>query len=420
MRYPLACPVFCLVSCLVLCLVGPVSAANWQFSEPLDLTNPNAEAHFHHLDGAGRQHVAANHEAVAVAWEDDHTGMPQAYLAIRPLNGPEFTRRYQLSDGEEAYEPALVSLGGQAWLVAWEQDGQLFARVVDAQGQGPRLKLAGKGARQVTLARSGDQVAAAWTEQQAGGQLIKVAILNIAARAPALTAPPVNVAPLSEHAFQGYPALAWTANGRLVVAWEDRRAGHTRLFHSWRDPGGSFAPSRQLNEHNAPPPGEATEDVGLGSGAMRVMLASDGKAKVRAIWLDKRSPASGYAVWGSLSEDGGASFGPNAIVQDDRGSAVPQWHAALAGGPAGFVAAWDDTREAWEPGSEPGDVILSSNQNGTWSSDLVVPVASGDGYQGSPAVALDTNGELHLLWISREDLQGPSRLFYTHASPVTP
>jgi hypothetical protein len=47
-----------------------------------------------------------------------------------------------------------------------------------------------------------------------------------------------------------------------------------------------------------------------------------------------------------------------------------------------------------------------------WSADLVVPGASGEGYQGSPAVTLDPEGDLHLIWIERDDLSSPSRLRY--------
>jgi hypothetical protein len=195
------------------------------------------------------------------------------------------------------------------------------------------------------------------------------------------------------------------------VAWEDRRAGNTRLFHSGRSTGQDFDPERQLNEHFEPAGGER-EPMGLGSGVMRVALAADGGGTVRAIWLDKRDAKSGYAVWGAISTDGGRTFGPNQVVQDELGAAVPQWHAALAGGKVGFVAAWDDTREGWDGADEPGDLLLSWNTGGGWSPDLVVPGASGEGYQGSPAIALGPDGDLHLIWIGRADLSSPTRLRY--------
>jgi hypothetical protein len=59
---------------------------------------------------------------------------------------------------------------------------------------------------------------------------------------------------------------------------------------------------------------------------------------------------------------------------------------------------------------------LSWNTDGTWSPDVVVTGASGEGYQGSPALALDPRGDLHLIWIERDDLSSPSRLRYLRAT----
>jgi hypothetical protein len=145
---------------------------------------------------------------------------------------------------------------------------------------------------------------------------------------------------------------------------------------------------------------------------MRVSLAVDGTDRVWGIWLDKRNAKSGYAVWGAASNDGGRTFGTNQLVQDALGDAVAQWHASIAGGKPGFVAAWDDTREEWGNPDEPGDVLVSWNSGAGWSADLLVPGASGDGYQGSPAVTIDPRGDLHLVWIEREGLSSPTRLRY--------
>ena len=196
-----------------------------------------------------------------------------------------------------------------------------------------------------------------------------------------------------------------------------RSAGHTRLFHAARTSAQVFTPERQLNEHSAPVQ-EGGEMQGLGSGVMRVTLAANDGDTIQAIWLDKRNPTSGYAVWGAASEDGGRTFGGNAIVQDELGATVPQWHAALAAGEDTFVAAWDDIREGWGDDAESGDVLLSWHDGRRWSADLVVPGASGDGYQGSPAVALDPQGDLHLIWIERDDLSSPTRLRYLHGTRV--
>lgn len=396
---------------LLLCLPGFVCAAPWEFGEPVTVAGVSDVAHFHHLDGAGRRHIAATADQVAVVWEDDRSGAPQVYFAIKPLRAQVFAAEMQLSDGKEAFEPAVAALGAGRWLAAWEQDGALVARLVDAQGMGVILPLAGAGSRQVTLAVDGaGRVAAVWARDQQGGQLLEASELHVAGDSLSASAA-VTVAPLAEHAHQGLPAAAWSADGALLIAWEDRRAGHTRLFATRREGVAGVASEVQLNEHFSPAEG-GQEMAGLGSGVMRVMLAADAGGMVRAIWLDKRNAASGYAVWGAASSDDGRSFGANGIVQDEGGAAVQQWHAALAAGKPCFVAAWDDAREAWSDSNETGDVLLSWNFAGDWSSDLLVPGASGAGYQGSPALALDPHGDLHLLWIERDDLASPTRLRY--------
>jgi len=399
-------------------LPGVALADPWSFGEPITVAGATDAPHFHHLDGAGRQHLAASSTEVAIVWEDDRSSSPQVYIAVKPRLAESFSRAHRLSDGREAYEPAVAPAGVGTWLTAWEQDGTVAARVVDADGMGPVSKLSAAGSRQVTLASdSAGRIAAVWARDRDHGQLIEAAELRVVDRSVELASDAVAIAPIDDHPYQGYPAAVWTPEGRLVVAWEDRRAGHTRLFCSGRSSGQGFDPERQLNEHFEPAVG-GTEPVGLGSGVMRVALAVDDGGTVRAIWLDKRNPNAGYAVWGAASTDGGRTFGPNQIVQDELGAAVPQWHASLTGGKGGFVAAWDDTREGWDDTEESGDVLVSWTAGSGWSPDLVVPGASGEGYQGSPAIALDPHGDLHLIWIERDDLTQPSKLRYLRGNRI--
>lgn len=395
-----------------LCVPAVVYASPWGFGDPITVAGDTGSPHFHHLDGSGRRHVAASDSAAAIVWEDDHSGAPQVYVTVKPHSAQAFSSKKRLSDGSEAYEPTIAAIGEGRWLAAWEQDGAVAARIIDADGLGPVRLLAGKGSRQVILASDDSgRIAALWAREQQAGQLIEVAELRIEQRAAVPSGPTVPVSLVADHPFQAYPAAAFGRGGRLLVAWEDRRAGHTRLFHTWRDPGRPFAPERQLNQHFAPTDADGA-NARLGTGVMRVSLAVDNAGTVRAIWLDKRNAKSGYAVWGAVSGDGGRSFGPNQLVQDELGDAVAQWHASVAGGKPGFVAAWDDTREAWADPDESGDVLISWNSGAGWSADLLAPGASGSGYQGSPAVTIDPRGDLHLIWIERNTLSSPTRLRY--------
>lgn len=393
-----------------------IQAAPWTFDPPIAVSDDQGPRIFHHLESAGRRSIAVSEAGVAVVWEDNRSGVPQAYLAMRPAGATAFGSARQISTGAEAFEPVVATLPEGRFLIGWEQDGSLWLRLAGGSDLGPAVRLSASTGRQISLATRPDGGAdAAWAEDTPQGQTLLAAPIRLgqglAAPAPREAVP---VSPVPEHAFQGYPALSHAVDGTLILAWEDRRHGHTRLLYSHRKGDGRFAPARQLNEHSEPPPAKEGEPVYLGSGVMRVALAATAPDPLLAIWLDKRTPVAGYAVWGAASSDGGRTFGPNTRVHDSLGALVPQWHAALAGHPSGLAAAvWDDAREGWAgDGEESGDVWLAWSTGEGWSANLAVPGASGPGYQGDPAVAFDAKGDLHLVWIERAGLDAPSRIRY--------
>jgi hypothetical protein len=392
-------------------------AAPWTFADPVTVADAGEATYFHHLDGASRQHIASNESGVALVFEDDRSGAPQVYLVTRTWSENTFQREHKLSFGEEAYEPAVVALDDTRWLVAFEQDGRIVARVVGLDGAREGEAISQEGARQVSLAAGKRGLVAAYVREVGGGQIVEVADLRIDEDRLAVENLVTLGAP-GDHPFQGYPSVAFTSDDRLLIAWEDRRAGHTRLFFASRPPGGEFGRESQLNEHRSPTDDSGAELPGLGTGVMRVVLAAGEGSGVQASWLDKRSPASGYAVWGARSLDAGRSFGANTRIQDELGESVQQWHASVAAAPGGFVAAWDDSRSRWQDEEEAGDVMISWNFGEAWSEDLAVPGASGPGYQGSPAIHVDADGALHLAWIERDGNDASTRLRYLHANPL--
>lgn len=57
--------------------------AGWQFSQRIAITGAAVEATYHHLEGAGRKHIAVSGNKVAVLWEDNSSADPQIYIAIK-------------------------------------------------------------------------------------------------------------------------------------------------------------------------------------------------------------------------------------------------------------------------------------------------------------------------------------------------
>ena len=64
------------------------------------------------------------------------------------------------------------------------------------------------------------------------------------------------------------------------------------------------------------------------------------------------------------------------------------------------------------------DIMLSWRGADGWSDDLAVPGATGGGEQNHPAIQLDKEGNLHIAWLERATIGGPTRLRYMFGKAV--
>jgi hypothetical protein len=405
---------------LALTLLGavlPSAAAPWEFGAPLDVTGAPRPGVFHHLDAGGRQHLSISGDTVALTWEDNRSGSAQVYVALKPLKASTFSPPQRLSTGTSASEPVIAPLGGERFLLAWEQDGAVWARTVAATGLGAPRKFADNAMHISVGTDNTRRLVAAWSERRQAPAHIRVArlVLESAGGVRAEASRPVETeTPVAD---QLYPGIALSAEGGLV-AWEDRRHGHTMLRYSAFSDATSFTAPQILNEQLA----RMSATYGKGMGVARVGLSRYGQDAVAAVWLDKRDFLSGYDVYAAVSQAGGRSFGPNQKVQDDFGNNIAQWHATIAGSRSGdLVVAWDDDRD------DTSDVWLSWRGASGWSENYAIPVASGPGQQVSPVLTFDHRGDLHLAWLEREFPEAPTRLRYAlgrragaGAKPTTP
>lgn len=371
--------------------------AQWEFSAPLDVV-PGATAFFH-VESAGRRNIAVSGTTVAVAWEDDRDGIPRCHVALKVLDADHFAPPARLSGTGECAEPVVHAVADGAFLAGWEEAGRVRVRRLDARGLGPVRDLAAAPSTQVSLGfHPQTGLFAAWSERRRGDWRIQVAALAPDGRVR-------HVRTVDDRAAgdQSYPSLAVLDGNRLAVAWEDRRAGHTRLYYAVsRDGGHRFSPPRQLNESEWR--GQRL-GFGRGTGVMRVAL-TPWREGVAAVWADKRDFRSGYDVYGAFA-DADLTFGANEKVQDPFGDNIAQWHPAIAGHPDGRVAvAWDDDRDGTP------DIWLSWKTAQGWSEDLAVPGAAGPGVQSDPALTLDAAGNLHLVFLDKPEVNAPSRLRY--------
>jgi hypothetical protein len=389
-------------------------AAPWEFAPVISVTQESKPGVFTHLESAGRKNIAVSEGWVAVAWEDNRDGTPRCYVALKAPGQNTFGETRQISGKQEAAEPAIVGLDKGRFALAWEEADHVWARIITNK-PGKAMQLAeplalsdGTGAQaSLSFAAKGGLVAV-WSEQGERFWQIKLARVHIKANGDIQLEHKITVDGKAE-GDQSYPSIAALSGGKTMVAWEDRRAGNTRLF---------YAASRNESEYSAPPQQlneslwrEAKSGIGQGgTGVMRVALAAQGSDGVAAVWADKRDFRAGYDVYAGFAHGPEFKFGANEKVQDEFGDNIAQWHPALASNADGrVVAVWDDDRD----GSP--DVWLAWRKAEGWSGDLAVPGASGAGVQSDPSIAMDDSGNLHLAWVEKADLNGPSTIKYSFA-----
>ena len=200
---------------------------------------------------------------------------------------------------------------------------------------------------------------------------------------------------------QSYPAIVLAKKG-ATVAWEDRRWGHTVLLYSHAAPGINFSAPQPLNEVV-----QKSEQYGRGSGVTRVALSVCGNGQIAATWMDKRGNQTGYDIYAAFSRDSGVSFDANELVQDAFADQYAQWHPAIAGDASGqVIVAWDDDRDG------TSNIWLAWKTKGGWSANFAPPPASSNRQQTNPAISLDTQGNLHLIWLEQETENSPGRVMY--------
>lgn len=394
-----------LLSLILFFLTSPLYASPWEFGQAINVSRVHGAKTFHHMPSAGRQHIATSGKYVAVVWEDNRDGVSRSYVALKSLSAQSFSTEYRISTEDEAFDPAIVRLRGGYFAVTWESTGKVWARLVGPHGIGKPVELSSQESKQASLGFGpASGLLATWSERDGQYFRIKVAKLNFDLKSEKLKVSiSYNVDNMPQRGDQLYPSMAVLDGKALTVAWEDRREGHTLILYGHSADGMKFDQSMQLNEART----GNVQGLGRGTGAIRVAVSGMGKQGAVAIWSDKRDFLSGYDVYAAFASANGAQFGENQKVQDSFGDNIVQWHPAIAANEAGQVAAvWDDDRDG------TSDIWLAWPLESEWSDNVAIPGASGPGVQVEPAIAMDAQGNVHVAWVDKSDLNAPSRVRY--------
>lgn len=384
----------------------PVAAYAWTYPVDIRVNTLNQPHTYQHLESSGNRSLAIGKSGLAVAWEDNRSGQPQVYIAYKSSRDSRFTAARRVSVRGPAYEPAIAALADGRFVVAWEAQAHIWVRIVSKHYRGKPQLISIRRAREATInVAHGGRIWLAWSAKVGQHYQIEVAkAVQKAEQLHVLEEKPVDPKPPTQD--QQYPSLAHCRDG-TTVAWEDRRYGYTRILTAFAPTGKWFGPLRKLNRARH----QRGKTFGNGTGAMRVVLASDGRHDLIASWLDKRDFAEGYDVYAAFSHDGGKTFGVNEKVEDVFGADHAQWHAVCAMDKQGHaVVAWDDQRNG-----NP-DIWMSWHRPSGWSDNESPHGASGSGRQTHPALAFDRRGQLHMAFL--DTAKGMSSIRYLLATPA--
>lgn len=373
-------------------------AEEWQFSNPV-IVSDSAENVFHHIDASSRRAIAVSDKTIAIVWEDNRSGTPHIYAALKTISAKTFQQPIKISAKGPAYEPGITALNDGRFIIGWEADDHLWLRVLTNNALGEARKLTNNFSRQIALhATLANKLVAVWAEKRKKAYQIHFTKLEVKNQEVSAVKP-LLVDNTKVDADQLYPSVYQSRSG-TVVGWEDRRHGNTRIFTAYSTNDKQFTPHRLLNDFRL----SRIPRFGQGTGAMRISMDGNGQSQVLASWLDKRDFEGGYDVYAALSEDGGKNFTKNELAQDMFGENTPQWHNTAAVSNDGkLVIAWDDTRDGLS------NVYMSERINSVWSADMSL-TETDEINETHPVICFDNKGSLHIAYIERR--KAGSRIMY--------
>ncbi|MGD0057068.1 MAG: CARDB domain-containing protein [Methanomassiliicoccales archaeon] len=236
-----------------------------------------------------------------------------------------------------------------------------------------------------------------------------------------------------------FPAVAVNNSGAIFVVWSDDRAGTSRIYFSMsKDNGTTFSPNVPVNSTYGPV-AQSSPDIAISNGTIIVVWAeamnqtqagyqniymsrslnwgqtfeypvridntgvsltvqafpriAARNNSVFVVWHDNRTNPS-FDIYGSYSNNSGASFGPNVKVSDGKpGTRHAMADAAIMpdGNPC---AVWHDGRS--------GDLKVrfarSNNSGASFLPSVLVDDSAQGTAQSNPRVAVDSGGNISVVY----------------------
>lgn len=208
---------------------------------------------------------------------------------------------------------------------------------------------------------------------------------------------PVEVARSSGDAFE--PEISIGSDDAINVAWEDTRGGESAImFSRSTDQGETFSEPKRVSTGQ----GRATE----------AHIATDDAGNIHIVWVDASSPDA--QAFYARSTDQGETFSEPSDVSRDPGARVLKPVVTTFG--SKVYVAYQDER----PGNKQVFLVRSEDGGGQFSNPVQVSRADNGvpgGRAHSPAMAVDNNGKLHIVWIDSSVVgRDEGLLFYSNST----
>jgi len=188
----------------------------------------------------------------------------------------------------------------------------------------------------------------------------------------------VNDDDTSSHHFG--PDITVDGDGNAYAVWMDWRNGHSDIFFATRAvASATWSADVQVND-------DATTE-----GQSQPAVALDADSNAYAVWQDNRSgePDIYFAYRAAVS----TTWSANVRVDDDPGTSLQDGPALAVDADGNAYAVWRDQRNG-----NPDIYFAARPAGGTWGASVRVNDDVGTAEQSDPAIAVDTNGDVYVMW----------------------
>ncbi len=191
----------------------------------------------------------------------------------------------------------------------------------------------------------------------------------------------------------------WVLGDSVYVVWHDNRNGDFDIYFSKSEDGGtSFLTDVRVDDDMS------------GSMQREAVISVATNCEIYVMWADLRNSGTGYDVLFSKSTDGGLTFLPDKLVNDEGAGSTWQLQPAMTIDSEGNIyACWTDARQTW-----PWHIFFCKSTDGgeTFLSDVKVSHLS-DGGAEKPSIAIKDSLNIFIVW--QDDRAGQWNIYFAYS-----